>query len=63
MHVKEFILQVIEVVVIEVKASLESTIRHTSLAFEEGDDLVEDVIECHGVLLTQPYSPFVNFLH
>jgi hypothetical protein len=48
MHVKEFILQVVEVVVIEVKASFQRTIGHTSLAFEEVDDLGENVIEGHG---------------
>jgi hypothetical protein len=48
MHVKEFILQVVEVVVIEVKASLESTIGYPSLAFQEDDDLGEDFIEGHG---------------
>ena len=34
MHVEEFILQVFEIVVIEVKASLEGTIGHTSLALQ-----------------------------
>jgi hypothetical protein len=47
MHVEEFILQVVEVVVIEVKSSLEGTIRYPSLAFEEVNDLGENVIEGH----------------
>jgi hypothetical protein len=47
MHVKEFILQVVEVVVIKVKASLEGAIGDASLAFEEVDDLGENVIEGH----------------
>jgi len=50
-HVKEFILQVVEVVVIEVKSSLEGTIRYPSLAFEEVNDLGENVIEGHRMTL------------
>src|SRR5262249_22636585 len=42
MDIQEFIFQIVKVVVIEVEASLESTIRHTSLAFQEGDDLFEN---------------------
>jgi hypothetical protein len=48
MHIEEFILQVVEVVVIEVEASFQRTIGYPSLAFELGDDLVENVIEGHG---------------
>jgi hypothetical protein len=33
------------------------------LSFQEGNDLFENFVKCHGVLLTQPCSPFVNFLH
>jgi hypothetical protein len=51
MHVEEFILQVVEVVVIEVEASFQRTIRYPSLAFEEVDDLGKNVIEGHGVTL------------
>jgi hypothetical protein len=47
-HVKEFILQVVEVVIIKVEASLEGTIGYPSLAFEEVDDLGEHFIEGHG---------------
>jgi hypothetical protein len=50
-NVKEFILQIVEVVVIKVEASFQRTIRHTSLAFQEGEDLFEDFVKCHGVLL------------
>jgi len=46
-HVKDFLLQVVEVVVIEVKTSLEGTIGYPSLAFQEVDDLGEDFIEGH----------------
>jgi hypothetical protein len=49
-NVENFIFQVFEVVVIEVEASFESTIGHSSLPFQECDDLVEDVVECHGRL-------------
>jgi hypothetical protein len=44
---KQLILQVVEVVVIEVKAALEGTIGDPSLAFEEVDDLGENLIEGH----------------
>src|SRR5215471_8733822 len=46
-HIEEFVLQIVEIVVIEGKASLEGTIRYPSLAFQEVDDLGEDVIEGH----------------
>jgi hypothetical protein len=48
MHVKEFILQVVEVVVIEVEASFQRTIGDPSLAFEKINDLGENVIEGHS---------------
>jgi hypothetical protein len=48
---KDFVFQVVEVVVIEVKASLEGTIGYPSLAFEQFKDLGENVIEGHGVTL------------
>lgn len=35
--------------IIENKAPLHGAIGHASLAFQEGDDLVEDVVECHGL--------------
>jgi len=47
MRVKEFILQIVEVIVIQVKASFQRTIGHTSLTFEQCQDLGEDVIEGH----------------
>jgi hypothetical protein len=50
-HVEEFILQVVEVVVIEVEASFQRTIGDPSLAFEEVNDLGENLIEGHGVTL------------
>ena len=52
-----------EILVIEAEPYLEGRIRYSSLAFQEGDDLFEDFIKRHGVLLAQPCSPFVNFLH
>src|SRR2546427_7822521 len=36
-----------EILVIQAKPYLEGWIRHTSLPFQEGDDLFEDVVECH----------------
>jgi hypothetical protein len=45
--VDDFFLQVLDIVVINIKASLEGTIRDPPLAFEEVDDLGEDVIEGH----------------
>src|SRR5882762_566005 len=39
---KQLVLQVVEVVVIEVEASFQRTIRHTPLTFEQFEDLVED---------------------
>jgi hypothetical protein len=46
-HVEEFVLEVIEVVVVEVKASFQCTIGDSSLAFEEVNDLGKNVIEGH----------------
>jgi hypothetical protein len=47
-HVKEFILQIVEVVVIEVEASFQRTVGYPSLAFEQCEYLGEDFIEGHG---------------
>jgi len=46
-YVKEFILQIVEVVVIEVEASFQRTVGYPSLAFEEVNDLGKNVIEGH----------------
>jgi len=48
MHVEEFVLEIIEVVVIEVKASFQRTIGYPSLACEEVDDLGKNFIKGHG---------------
>jgi hypothetical protein len=45
---KQLVLQVVEVVVIEVKASFQRTIGYPSLALEEVDDLGKNVIEGHS---------------
>src|SRR5262249_6362071 len=45
---EDFAFQVFQVGIIEIKASLEGAIRHASLAFQEGNDLVEDIVECHA---------------
>jgi hypothetical protein len=45
---KDFVFQVVEVVVIEVTASLEGTIGYPSLAFEQFKDLGEHFIEGHS---------------
>jgi len=44
---KQLVLQVVEVVVIEVEASLEGTIGYPSLALKEVDDLGKNFIEGH----------------
>src|SRR2546425_3751043 len=48
MHVEKFGFEGFEILVIQAEPYLESWIRHTSLPFQEGDDLFEDVVECHG---------------
>src|SRR5437867_6470724 len=62
LSINQFFLEDIEVLVIQIEAHLQGAIRHTSLAFEERDDLLEYCIECHGLLPTQLCSPFMNFL-
>jgi hypothetical protein len=47
-NIEDFFLQVLDIVVIDVKASLECPIRYTSLAFEQVNDLGENLIEGHG---------------
>jgi hypothetical protein len=46
-NIEDFCLQVLDIVVIDIKASLEGTIRYPSLAFQEVDDLGENLIEGH----------------
>ena len=50
-------MQVFQVGIIEIKAPLYGAIRHASLAFQEGDDLVKDIVECHGFVPSQQLSP------
>jgi hypothetical protein len=58
MSEKQLVLQIVEVVVIEVEASFQRTIGYPSLAFEEGDDLFENVVKCHvAAPLTRPRAP------
>ena len=47
MHVEDFRLEGFEILVIQAEPYLEGWIRHTSLPFQEGDDLVENVVKCH----------------
>src|SRR6516165_12201667 len=47
MHVEEFFLEHIEVLVIQIETHLEGTIRHPSLTFEQFECLGEDFIEGH----------------
>src|SRR5262249_27598691 len=47
MDIEEFPFQVFQVRIIQVKASLEGTIGHPSLAFEERDNLFQDVVKRH----------------
>jgi len=46
-NIEDFFLQVLDIVVIDIKASLDGTIRDPSLAFEEVNDLGKNVIEGH----------------
>jgi hypothetical protein len=46
-HVEEFILEVVEVVVSEVEASFQRTIGDAALALEEANNLGEHFIEGH----------------
>jgi hypothetical protein len=46
-NIENFFLQVLDIVAIDIKASLDGTIRDPSLAFEEVDDLGKNVIEGH----------------
>ena len=56
---KQLVLQVVKVVVIEVEASFQRTIGDPSLAFEEVDDLDEDVVKGHGAApLRLPRAPW-----
>src|SRR5262245_60247004 len=48
MDIQEFILQIVEVGVIEVEASFQRTVGDTALTFEQGECLGEDFIEGHG---------------
>ncbi len=47
LRVEQFLLESFEILVIQAEPYFEGWIRHTSLPFQEGDDLVEDVVECH----------------
>ena len=44
-------LESFEILVIYAEPYLEGWVGHASLPFEEGDDLFEDFVKCHGVLL------------
>src|SRR5215831_4809483 len=48
MDIEEFPFQVFQVGIIQVKASLEGTIGHPSLVFEERNNLLEDVVKRHN---------------
>src|SRR5262249_53208824 len=54
---ENFAFQVFQVGIIEIKSALESAIGHASLAFQEGNDLVEDVVEC---MAFYPWSASTN---
>ena len=51
MDIQEFILQIVEVVVIEVEASFQRTVGYTSLTFEQFECLGEDFVEGHATPL------------
>jgi hypothetical protein len=48
-HIEDFFLQVLDIVVIDIKASLDGTIRDPSLAFEQVKDLGENFVDTHGL--------------
>jgi len=48
MHVEQFGFECFKILVLQAEPYLEGGIRHTSLPFQEGDNLCEDVVECHG---------------
>jgi hypothetical protein len=48
MHVEEFFFEDIEILVIQIEAHLQGAIGDSSLAFQEVDDLGENLIEGHG---------------
>src|SRR4029450_9847245 len=52
-----------EILVVEAEPYLEGWVGNSPLPFQEGDDLIENVVKCHDLLPAQPCSPFVNFLH
>src|SRR5215475_5128061 len=49
--INQLFLEHIQILVIQIEAHLQCTIRHPSLAFEEREDLGENFIEGHGVTL------------
>src|SRR5262249_54535152 len=58
-HVEEFCFEGFEIIVIEAEPYFEGWIRHPSLAFEEVDDLGENLIEGHGAApLVHPRAPW-----
>lgn len=63
MNVEQFLLEDIQILIIDVKTHLERTRRHPSLPFQERDNLFEDVVECHVRLTTETRSMFMNFLY
>src|SRR5262245_28325320 len=52
----DFGLQILEILVIQAKLSLEGAIRYTSLALEHGECLIQDFLQCHG----QPSAGLVS---
>src|SRR4030095_15527425 len=52
-HVEEFCFEGFEILVIQAEPYLKGWVGNSPLAFEESDDLVEDFIEYHGLLLAQ----------
>src|SRR5215471_6130071 len=56
--IDQFFFEDIQILVIQIEAHLQRSIRHSSLAFEERHDLVEHVVKRHVVApLTRPRAP------
>src|SRR5215471_8880604 len=44
----QFDLHILDIIIIEVKTPFECTVRHTPLAFQQGDNLCKDVVKRHN---------------
>lgn len=59
--VDQFFFEDIQILVIDVEAHLERAIGHTSLAFEEGDNLIKNIVQRHGRVTHPAVQPVRAF--